>query len=133
MITLCYRPVFDCDYTTKTCLRGVNMGRSAVLGDVMDGGDRTTVLRHVWCTGSAACTNLDTGEVFVDTRLRTAQNFELADQLPQEPLDDQASFQDVVEAYRNVHQMCPNFSLDQLSLPDSIKQAIERGAAARTN
>ncbi len=43
--------------------------------------------------------------------------------------NDEASFNSVIDAYRTVHQRCPNFRLDQQDLPESMRQAIEQGAA----
>ncbi len=39
--------------------------------------------------------------------------------------NDEASFNSVIDAYRTVHQRCPNFRLDQLDLPESMRQATK--------
>jgi hypothetical protein len=55
----------SCNYTTKTCLRGLFMGEVFV-GDVL-AEDRTTVIAHVHCGGSA-CIRYDDGAQLVDGR-----------------------------------------------------------------
>ncbi len=43
MMSGCMQSILECDYTSKTCLRGFRIGSGGVIGDVIDGEDRTTV------------------------------------------------------------------------------------------
>jgi TPR repeat protein len=53
-----YPPYYQCNYTTKTCLRGKGNG-SAFIGETL-AEDRQTVLAHIMCNGDE-CINFDTG------------------------------------------------------------------------
>jgi hypothetical protein len=122
MMTFCWQPVFECDYTSRTCFRGFGMPSNGFVGDVLDGADRTTVLRHIKCmSGGKYCINLDSGDQF-------QTGIPLPGKYPELP-----TLSEVIAEYRTVHQRCPNFSLNSLDLPESIKQSIEQGAGASTN
>lgn|SRR5437870_6086137 len=55
------RPYFECDYTSRTCMRGSVNFQGGFIGEIL-AEDRSTVIAHVECTGYI-CTNFDTGEV----------------------------------------------------------------------
>jgi len=52
---------FQCDYTSKTCLRGRAHGKR--FAGVLLGEDRQIVLAHMFCDGFV-CINADNGEAF---------------------------------------------------------------------
>jgi hypothetical protein len=59
---------FECDATSKTCLRGVRAPNGRYVGERL-AEDRKTVLAHIYCQGThALCWNLDTGEARIDNR-----------------------------------------------------------------
>jgi len=44
------RPYFQCDYTTRTCMRGSVNFQGGFIGEIL-AEDRSTVIAHVECTG----------------------------------------------------------------------------------
>lgn len=64
----CLREFFECDNTSKTCLRGRGgRGGGWSFAGVVLADDRTTVLAHIYCSpGWDSCINFDTGEMFLN-------------------------------------------------------------------
>jgi hypothetical protein len=62
-----YRPYFQCHYTTQACLKGYAIndpwgGIGNFVGVLLDGNDRKTELRHLWCTNNFdRCADYDVG------------------------------------------------------------------------
>jgi hypothetical protein len=52
--------VFECDYSSRTCIHGVRLG-SRLVGEVL-AEDRETILAHIECYDGGMCWSLDTGE-----------------------------------------------------------------------
>jgi hypothetical protein len=56
-------PHFECDYTSRTCYRGIIWkGRGRFAGVILDDRDRTTVLKHIACWQNFRdCNDYDNG------------------------------------------------------------------------
>ena len=78
-----WRPVFKCDYTTRTCLRGYNSPSSGSIFVELDvlqilAEDRKTVLEHVYCKTTAGFRgNLYTDCHRVELGRRTMNNTDM--------------------------------------------------------
>ena len=114
----CMNPVFGCDYTTKTCFRGGQLGDRVVVGVIVADADRRTVLRHIGCSAQGPCINFDTGKAALGRGM----------EVPAATGDDADLTQEAAKAYSLARLHCPDYDLDALGLPDYAVQAIKKAA-----
>jgi hypothetical protein len=77
-------PVFQCDYTTKTCSQG-HSGLNGQFVGVVLAEDRKTILAHIYCAPGGECFNLDNGEVTI--RGRRVPQLDMRRDVPQSEVD----------------------------------------------